>query len=71
MDDLDYNYQNQPNVTIGVAERPVALLTDAENRAGRVQNNIFHTMNNREWTDEEKKRVVQIDRKNKQKGRTS
>ena len=60
MDDLDQNYQNQPNFTIGVADRTVAQLTDAENRAGRVQNYIFHTMNNREWTDEEKERVVEI-----------
>ena len=30
MEDLDYNYQNQPNFTLGVADRTVAQLTDAD-----------------------------------------
>ena len=45
MEDLDYNYQNQPKFTHGVADRTVAQLTDAENIADREQNNRFHTIN--------------------------
>ena len=59
MEDLDYNYQNQPNLTLGVADRTVAQLTGAENKADRERDNRLHTMNCREWTDEEKKRVVE------------
>ena len=55
MEDLDYNYQNQPNFTLGIADRTVAQLTDAESIADCVQNNKSHTMNGRDWTDEEKK----------------
>ena len=69
MEDLDYNYQNQPNFTLGVADRTVAQLTDAENIADRERNNRLHTMNCRDWTDEEKKRVVEIDREERMKGK--
>ena len=73
MEDLDYNYQNQPNLTLGVADRTVAQLTGAENKADRERDNRLHTMNCREWTDEEKKRVVEIDmeeRMKSERGRT-
>ena len=56
MEDLDYNYQNQPNFTFSIADRTVAQLTDAERIADHVQRNKSHTMNGRDWTDEEKKR---------------
>ena len=56
MEDLDYNYQNQPNSTLSIADRTVAQLTDAESIADRVQSNKCHTMNDRDWTDGEKKR---------------
>ena len=69
MEDLDYNYQNQPNFTLGIADRTVAQLTDAESIADRVQSNKSHTMNSRDWTDEEKKRVVEIDREERMKGK--
>ena len=44
MEDLDYNYQNQPNFTLGIADRTVAQLTDAESIADRAQNNKSHTI---------------------------
>ena len=69
MEDLDYNYQNQPNSTLGIADRTVAQLTDAESIADRVQSNKSHTMNSRDWTDEENKRVVEIDREERMKGK--
>ena len=69
MEDLDYNYQNQPNFTLGIADRTVAQLTDAESIADSVQNSKSHTMNGRDWTDEEKKRVVEIDREERMKGK--
>ena len=69
MEDLDYNYQNEPNSTLGTADRTVAQLTDAESIADHVQSNKSHTMNGRDWTDEEKKRVVEIDREEQMKGK--
>ena len=69
MEDLDYNYQNQPNFTLGITDRTVAQLTDAGSIADRVQSNKSHTMNVRDWTDEEKKRVVEIDREERMKGK--
>ena len=69
MEDLDYNYQNQPNLTLDVADRTVAQLTGAENKADRERDNRLHTMNCREWTDEEKKRVVEMDMEERMKGK--
>ena len=57
MEDLDYNYQNQLDFTLGIADRTVAQIADAESIADHVQNNKSHTMNGIDWTDEEKKRV--------------
>ena len=37
------------------------LKTDAENRANHDNSNIVHLMNNREWTNEQKHRIVEID----------
>ena len=42
-------------------------LTDVESIADRVQSNKSHTINGRDWTDEEKKRVVEIDREERMK----
>ena len=47
----------------------MAQLTDAEYIADRERNNRLHTMNCRDWTDEEKKRVVEIDREERMKGK--
>ena len=69
MEDLDYNYQIQPNFKLSVAEKTLLQLTDAESIADRVQNNKSHTVNGRDWTDEEKKRVVEIDREERMKGK--
>ena len=59
MDDLDNN-QFQPNQLHDVADDTVAP-NDAESRANHDNNNIVHLMNNREWTNEQKHRIVEID----------
>ena len=48
MEDLDYNYQNQPNFTLGIADRTVAQLTDAESIADGVLSNKSRTVNGRD-----------------------
>ena len=56
MGDNDQN-QYQPTVRHEDANETVAQQDCAENRAACVQdNNRVHTVNNREWTSEEKKR---------------
>ena len=35
---------------------------DAENIANHVNDNTVHNMKNREWTDEQKRRIVEIDK---------
>ena len=45
----------------------MAQFTDPESIADRVQGNKSYTMNGRDWTDEEKKRVVEIDREERMK----
>ena len=47
----------------------MAQLTDAKNIADRTQDNRFHTINDRVWTDEEKKRIVETDREERMKGK--
>ena len=69
MEDLDYNYQNQPHFTSVSANKTVAQLADAEKIADQTLDNRFHTINDRVWTDEEKKRVVEIDREERLKGK--
>ena len=62
MGDIDQN-QYQPIARHENANEAVAQQACAENRAAHVQdNNRVHTMNNREWTSDERKRMVQIDR---------
>ena len=69
MEDLHYNYQNQPHFTSVSANKTVAQLADAEEIADQTLDNRFHTINDRVWTDEEKKRVVEIDREERLKGK--
>ena len=70
MEDLDYNYQSQPHFTSVSANKTVAQLTDVENIADRIQDSRFHTINDRVWTDEEKKSVVEIYREERMKGKS-
>ena len=58
MGDIDQN-QYQQIARHEDANETVAQQACAENREARVQdNNRVHTVNNREWTSEEKKRVM-------------
>ena len=66
MDDLDNN-QFQPN-QLHVADDTVAL-NDAENRANHDNNNIVHLMNNREWTNKQKHRIVEINMLQRRRGK--
>ena len=69
MGDIDQN-QYQPTSRHEDANETVAQQACAENRDAHVQgSNGVHTVNNRGWTSEEKKRVVQIDREELQKGK--
>ena len=67
MDDLDNN-QFQPNQLHDVADDTVAP-NDAENKANHDNNNIVHLMNNREWTNEQKHRIVEIDMLERRRGK--
>ena len=67
MDDLDNN-QFQPNQLHDVADDTMAP-NDAENRANHDNNNIVHLMNNREWTNEQKQRIVEIDMLERRRGK--
>ena len=49
------------------ANETVAQKVSAENEACRIKHNRVHTMNNREWTNEEKQKLVQINREERQK----
>ena len=67
MGDINRN-QYQPTVRHEDANETVAQQACPENRAAHVQdNNKLHTVNNRKWNSEEKRRVVQIDREERQK----
>ena len=59
MEQLDNN-QFQPNQPHDVADDTVAP-NDAENRENHGNDDIVHMMNNREWTDEQKHKIVEID----------
>ena len=67
MRDLDNNHL-RPRILRDVAYNTVAPL-DAENIANHVNNNTVHNMNNREWTDEQKRRIVEIDEEERKRGR--
>ena len=58
MEDLD-NYQFQPKQPHDGADDTVAP-NDAENRANHDNGDIVHMMNNREWNDEQKHKIVEI-----------
>ena len=42
---------------------------DAENIANHVDDNTVHNMSNRKWTDEQKRRIVEIDEEERKRGR--
>ena len=67
MADLDNN-QLRPRILRDVANNTVAPV-DAENIANYVNDNTVHNMNNRKWTDEQKRRIVEIDKKERKRGR--
>ena len=58
MGDLDIN-QFQSNILHDIANDTVAPLS-VENVV-YLENNNVHRMNNREWTDEQKHKIVEID----------
>lgn len=45
MEDFDNNFQNQPNLTVGIAGRTVDKIHDAENTAAQLQHSRFCIMN--------------------------
>jgi hypothetical protein len=67
MENLDNN-QFKPIFLLDIADNTVAPI-DAENVANHVYNNEVHTINNCEWTDEQKNRIVEIDREERRKGK--
>ena len=69
MEDLDNN-QFQPNQSHDIANDTVAQ-TGAGNRANHDNGDIVHIMNNREWTEEQKRKLVEIGRQEKRRGKTS
>ena len=56
--DIDQNNQFQPITFFDDAN--VTVVQQAANRVGRIENNNFHTMNNREQMDKEKRQIVCI-----------
>ena len=68
MGDIDQN-QFQPQQTHGVANETVAEHGDVENIVSQLHNDSVHIMNKGEWTNEEKLKIVQINREERQKGK--
>ena len=62
---MDQNNQFQLTTLCGDAN--VTVAQQAANRAGHTEHSNFHTMNNREWTGEEKRRLVCINLEERQK----
>ena len=60
MEDLGNN-QFQPNQLHDISNDTVAQ-TGAENIANHSNDDIVHIMNNCEWTEEQKRKLVEIDR---------
>ena len=60
LEDSDNN-QFQPKQPHDVADDTVTQ-NDAENRANHDNDDILHIINNREWTEEQKRKLVEIDR---------
>ena len=67
MEDLDNN-RFQPNQPHDVADDTVAQI-GAENRANHDNDDIVHSMNNREWTEEQKRKLVEIDMQERRRGK--
>ena len=68
MGDVDQN-QFQPQQTHDVANETVAEQVDAENIASQLHKNNVHIINKGEWTNEEKLKIVQTNREERQKGK--
>ena len=67
MEDLD-NDQFQTNQPHDVAGDTVAQI-GTENRANHEHDDIVHIMNNREWTEEQKCKLIKIDRQERRRGK--
>ena len=67
MEDLDNN-QFQPNQPHDVADDTVTP-NDAGNRANHDNDDIVHMMNNREWTDGQKHKIVEMDIQDRRRGK--
>ena len=67
MEDLENN-QFQPNQPHDITNDTVAQI-GAENRANHDNNVIVHIINNREWTEEQKRKLVEIERQEMRKGK--
>ena len=68
MSDIDQN-QFQPQQTHDEANETVAEQADAESIASQLHNINVHIMNKEGWTNEEKLKIVQINREESQKGK--
>ena len=68
MGDIDQN-QFQPQETHDVANETVVEKVDAENIASQLHNNDVHIVNKGEWTNEEKLKIVQINREERERGK--
>ena len=64
---MDQNNQFHPTTLCGDAN--VTVAQQAANRAGHTEHNNIHAMNNREWTDEEKRQIVCINLEERKKGK--
>ena len=68
MGDIDQN-QFQPQQTHDVANETVVEKVDAENIASQLHNNDVHIVNKGEWTNEEKLKIVRINREERERGK--
>ena len=68
MGDNDQN-RFQTQQTHDVSNETVAEQVDAESIASQLHNNNFHIMKKGEWAYEEKMKMVQINREERQKGK--
>ena len=68
MGDIDQDNQFQPNQMHDDADINVALRSRAENKADHEDSRTCHTRST-EWTDEEKQRLIQLDREERLKGK--
>ena len=68
MGDRDKNNPCQPNQMSDAANTNVELLNRTDNTADHASNRTYHT-GQREWTDEEKRRVVKLNKEERSKRR--